>query len=330
MAERHLFLDANVYLSFYKLSDNDVAELQNLVTAVKTGEITLHLTEQARDEFQRNRDSAIAESLKAIGNQRLAPSFPRMFVNHAGYEELDQSVKAYEEQRKKMLAEVTEAAANNELSADKLIKELFELAHVIPLTDEIWERAKRRYDLRNPPGKGQSYGDAVHWESLLSEVPDGQNLLVVTDDADFKSKLDRARVADFLRDEWGRKKGSDVTVYANLSSMFRDHFPDTKLLVEAEQEMAARALAVKSLTGSENFLQTHAAVQLALQHADFTRNEVEELFRAAVQNTQIRWIIEDDDVFRFFTQLAHQYSDVVDPALLSEFWALFEHDSTWD
>lgn len=293
-------------------------------------EIKLYLTEQARDEFHRNRDAAIAESLKAIGNQRLAPSFPRMFVNHEGYEELDQAVKAYEEQRKKMLGEVTEAAANSELSADKLIQELFGLAHVVPLTEEIWETAKRRYDLRNPPGKGQSYGDAVHWESLLSEVPEGQDLLVVTDDGDFKSKLEPSKVADFLRDESRRKKGSDVTVYPNLSSMFRDHFPDTKLLVEAEPELAARTLAVKSLAGSENFVQTHAAIELVSQYADFTRNEVEELFQAAIRNTQIRWIIEDDDVFQFYTQIAHQYADVVDPAVLSEFWALFERESPWD
>ncbi len=253
-----------------------------------------------------------------------------MFVNHAGYDELTEHVKAYEEQRKKMLGEVTEAAANNALSADKLIAELFKLAQVIPLTDEIWETAMRRYDLRNPPGKGQSYGDAVHWESLLAEVPDGQDLLIVTDDADFKSKLDPTKVADFLRDEWRRKKQSAVTVYGSLSPLFRDHFPDIELLVELEQEMAARALAVKAVAGSENFAQTHAAVEMARQFADFTPQEAEELFLAAIQNTQVRWIVEDDDVWSFYTQLARQYGEVVDPAVLAEFWSLFERDPSWD
>jgi hypothetical protein len=86
----------------------------------------------------------------------------------------------------------------------------------------------------------------------------------------------------------------------------------------------------QTLTGSENFLQTHAAIRLVSQYADFTRVEADELLRAAVRNTQIRWIIEDDDVSSFYTGLAHQYDDVVDPTTLSEFWALLERDCPTD
>ena len=35
----NLFLDANIYLSFYKLSDDDIAELEKLAAMVKAGEI---------------------------------------------------------------------------------------------------------------------------------------------------------------------------------------------------------------------------------------------------------------------------------------------------
>jgi len=324
--KHHVFLDANVYLRFYKLSDADVKELGQLVTLVKSGEVKLYLTEQSRDEFNRNRDEAIAESLKGVREQVLKPSFPRMFRDHARFAELRKAVSSYEDQRQQMLQDITDAAMKRELAADRLIAELFELAEFVPLTDAIWETSRRRYDLRNPPGKGKSYGDAVHWVSLLDAVPDGQDIFVVSDDADFRSKLDPTQMSDFLKEEWRRKKGATAVLYASLPDLFRDHYPDLHLLEALEKEMVQRALAVRSLAGSANFQQTHAAVEAVSRFSDFLPQEVDELLLAAVNNTQIRWIIEDDDVFGFFTGLVREHQDSVDPGLLAEFWGLFEDD----
>lgn len=324
--KHHIFLDSNIYLRFFKLSDADVKELGQLVTLVKSGEVKLYLTEQVRDEFNRNRDEAIAESLKSVREQEMKPSFPRMFRDHAGFPELRKAVKAYEDQRKQMLQDVTEAASRKELAADKLIAELFDLAEFVPLTDPIWETARRRYDLRNPPGKGKSYGDAVHWVSLLDAVPTGEDILVVSDDSDFQSKLDKTQMSDFLQEEWRQRKNAAAVLYTSLLDLFRDHYPDVHLLEALEKEMVERELAVRSLATSANFLQTHAAIEAVSQFSDFLPHEVEELLYAAVSNTQIRWIIEDDDVFRFYSRLAHQYQDSVDPGLLAEFWGLLEDD----
>jgi hypothetical protein len=324
--KHHIFLDANIYLRFYKLSDADVRELGQLVTLVKSGEVRLYLSEQLRDEFNRNRDEAIAESFKGVREQELKPSFPRMFRDHPGFPELRNAVKGYEDQRKQMLQDISEAAARKELAADQLIAELFGFAEFLPLTDDIWETARRRYDLRNPPGKGKSYGDAVHWVSLLEAVPEGEDILVVSDDSDFQSKLDKAQMSDFLQEEWRQRKNAAAVLYAALPDLFRDHYPDVRLLEALEKEMAERELAVRSLATSANFLQTHAAIETVSEFSDFLPQEVEELLYAAVSNTQIRWIIEDDDVFGFYTRLAHEYQNSVDPGLLAEFWGLFEDD----
>jgi len=53
------------------------------------------------------------------------------------------------------------------------------------------------------------------------------------------------------------------------------------------------------------------------------------MMRAAVTNTQIEWILEDDDVFEFFTKLAHQYSEDIDPATRAAFWTEFESADEW-
>jgi hypothetical protein len=49
----NLFLDSNIYLSFYRLSDDDLEELQKLTVAVRSKDTTLYVTDQVRDEFNR-------------------------------------------------------------------------------------------------------------------------------------------------------------------------------------------------------------------------------------------------------------------------------------
>ena len=80
--KHRLFLDANVYLRFYKLSDSDIKELNYLVTLVKSGEVKLFLTEQVRDEFNRNREDAIQESIKGIEDKALKAGSPEFDQPH--------------------------------------------------------------------------------------------------------------------------------------------------------------------------------------------------------------------------------------------------------
>jgi hypothetical protein len=50
-----LFIDANVFLSFYRFSSDDLEQLEKLTVLVKTGRIRLWLPEHVVDEFYRNR-----------------------------------------------------------------------------------------------------------------------------------------------------------------------------------------------------------------------------------------------------------------------------------
>jgi hypothetical protein len=318
----NLFLDTNVYLSFYKMSGDDVEELRKLSVTVQAKRTTLYLPNQVRSEFYRNRETTIAESLRLLQDAKLPTNFPRLFLGHPTYRELRDSLASYEERRAELLADVRRAAIAKELPADKLIGELFGLAQPIPLGDDIWQAAKRRVVLGNPPGKQQSYGDAINWESLLNVVPRGESLLLVTSDTDYMSKLEPGLISDFLRSEWTEQKESTVTVYATLSALFQDHYPDIRLAAELERE-----LAIGRLIGSENFLETHAAVQVLSQHADFTTEQAQAMIEAANHNNQIRWILTDDDVFTFFTRIAARHADTIDATELADFWENVEPES---
>lgn len=311
-----LFLDTNIYLAFYSFSSDDLEEVRKLTVAVNSGQTTLYLTDQVRDEFNRNRDSKIAESLKTIAAAKLQKSFPRLFDSFPGYERLRTALQAYEEELRSLLDEVRKHAVAGTLHADQLIGDLFNLATMVPVTAAILDAARRRSDVGNPPGKPGSLGDQINWEALLAAVPAGRALFVVTGDVDFRSKLDPTQVSTFLRNEWHTAKGSTVTVYENLTALFAAHYPHIQLAAELEKE-----LAINRLISSENFLKTHSALLNVSQYADFSPEQAEALIEAANRNTQIRWILGDDDVGSFFTTLATDYQDVLDPNELATFWA---------
>lgn len=313
-----LFLDANVYLGFFKLAGDDLEELQKLVVAVGQGQTTLYLSGQVRDEFHRNREAVIAESLNAVESAKLPSGFPRLLQNYDEYAELRVALTSYEEHRGSLLATVRQAARNKELHADKLIQELFGLAQDVPTSDETLALARERSERGNPPGKGGSYGDAINWEGLLATVPDGADLLLVSGDSDYESRLEPGLLADFLRTEWRDKKDGDVSLYKNLSALFKAHYPNIQLATELDKE-----LAIGKLTGSESFLQTHAGIRSVEGYAEFTPEQAQALIRAANQNSQIYWIRDDDDVHRFFTRIARAYEDVLEADELQEFWLYF-------
>lgn len=53
----NIFIDTNIYLSFYRLSSEDLDRLEELTVLIKdTSDVTLYTTSQLCDEFNRNRD----------------------------------------------------------------------------------------------------------------------------------------------------------------------------------------------------------------------------------------------------------------------------------
>ena len=69
-----LFIDTNILLSFYHLSSDDLEELRKLIALIDTGQITLVVTEQVKDEFFRNRGAKIADAMKELYKARYAPA----------------------------------------------------------------------------------------------------------------------------------------------------------------------------------------------------------------------------------------------------------------
>jgi len=290
----NLFIDTNIFLSFYHLTSDDLEELRKLAVLIEEKRVKLYLTDQVLSEFRRNRENKIADALRGLKNQRLSLQFPQMCKDYPEYPVLRDLQSNYDKAHSDLLKKLDKDIANETLKADEILKELFAKATTIASTDALIFAALRRVRVGNPPGKEGSLGDAINWETLLGNVTAGEDLYFITDDQDYVSLLDDCRFKDFLAKEWVEKRRGNVIYHRRLSSFFKDHFPDIKLASELEKELAIQALAT-----TNNFASTHSAVAKLSKYTQFSAAQVNDIVRAVISNNQVLWIIADEDVAAF-------------------------------
>jgi predicted nucleic acid-binding protein len=303
----NLFIDTNIFLSFFHLSSDDLQELKKLAVLVRTKKIVLHLTEQVTIEFRRNRALKIADALKRLHEQRTTFQFPQFCKDYEQYGLIRKSLKETQQALSTLLAKVEEDISYERLKADEIIKEIFDSVGPIATTEPILNAARKRIEIGNPPGKDNSLGDAINWEALLSVVPNNQDLVLVTDDKDYISPLNDSELNPFLLSEWSARKNSQIRFYRRLSAMLGDLFPDIKLETELEKEELIREFAA-----SPNFASTHIAIAKLSKYSDFSTLQINEIVAAVITNSQISWIIADEDVSKFIANVIRGREQIID------------------
>lgn len=309
----NLFIDTNVFLSFYHLTNDDLEEIHKLTVLIEKKEVTLWLTEQVKDEFKRNRENKISEAIKKLKEQSTKPQFPQICKDYDEYPQIRELHTQYLQKLASLTKKVTDDVNGRTLKADEKIAELFEKAKIIDTTEDLINKARLRMDVRNPPGKDGSLGDAINWEGLLNSVDDNQKLYLVADDKDYYSVLDENKLKEFLSDEWKNKKSENVVFYRRLSQFFKEHYPSIKLASEIEKE-----LTIRSLVNSSNFSSTHYAISKLTKYAEFNKSQVNELIQACIDNAQINWIISDADVEEFYKSILSNHEKLIESELLEK------------
>lgn len=315
----NIFIDTNVLLSFYHLSSDDLEELKKLIVLLQQKLVVLWLPEQTKIEFSRNRANKIADALRKLQEQRLNMQFPQLAKEYDEYAKLRKSLKESDEIYNKLLNNIRDDVENQNLKADHIIQELFSLAKIITTTKDIVEKARFRYDIGNPPGKNNSLGDAINWESLLFMVPDRTDLYFISGDKDYFSPLDENLFEPYLFSEWENTKNSKIVYYKRLSSFFKEKFPEIKLASELEKD-----LLIKELNESPNFAYTHQVIARLRSYSEFNPSQINEIVRASLLNTQVRWIMDDEDVNLFLKQIAKDYETKMNSDYLISLKAVLE------
>lgn len=301
----NLFIDTNVLLSFFHFTSDDLDRLHKLAALVKVGKVALWIPDQVRDEVRRNRDKKIAEALKGLKERTWKLSWPQMCKDYSEYETLQSLIRTAEEHFDGLLRQLDTDISKGSLKADRVLGELFDSATRVAVPREIVAAARLRVDVGNPPGKQGSLGDAVNWESLLEAVPHGEELSFVSDDKDYFSPLDDCQFNSFLSDEWRTKKEAGITFYRRLTPFFNAKNLDISLAgIDEEKDQAIAALAQ-----SHNFTTTHWVVAKLATFDAFSPRQAEDLARAALDNNQVNWILDDEDVYRLMSHVLAVHGD---------------------
>lgn len=320
-----IFIDTNILLNIYHFSGDDLEELDKLALLLRNSKATLYLPDQVKDEFYRNRDNKIADALKEFKKEKIDRQFPQMTKQYDEYKKMRDAIKAFEENKQAILEKLKADIITNNLKADKIVEELFANATYIPTSDEIFNKAKVRFDLGRPPGKNKSYGDAINWECLKAIVPNGEELFFITDDSDYLSDVDSNNFNPYLFSEWQSDKASTLTLYKNLTGFFREKFPEIILVNEYEKN-----LLIEKLAKSSNFARTHSVLAQLATFDDFTREQANEIILASVSNSQIYWISQDPDVNEILSKIARTHHTLIDPDLLGRFDEIYNEATDTD
>jgi len=303
-----LFIDTNIYLSFYHLTNEGLDELEKVFVLQKYGKLSLWLPQQVENEFSRNREVKIADALKRFKEEKLNNQIPQMVKGYPEYSALTDAVKNFNSAKDTILEKLKADIADRTLAADKIIEEIFKKANRIEHSKELMDLAQSRSTRGNPPGKPDSIGDALNWESLLSTVPDKHDLHVISDDGDFFSPLDEDQLASFLVTEWSSRKESSVLGYRRLSQFLSVNYTDAKLAVELEKD-----LLIKGLAASSNFARTHTLIEALSKQSSFTPKQASDIADAYIVNSQVYWIASDPDVQGFGQTILKEFEDKFDP-----------------
>lgn len=304
----HVFIDTNIFLSFYHYSNDELDALHDVFANHEHGSATVYVTEQVRDEFVRNRDNKIKDALKKFNDSKLNPQFPSFMKGYEEYEKIRELAKEVKKLNKEILKKVNKQISEEKLPADELIANIFEESSVTKITRKRFSAARMRVSRGNPPGKNGSVGDALNWEILLEKVPEGNDVHIVSADGDFYSNLNEHRPNDFLVKEWESRKDANVFVYHALSEFTKEHFDGVAFSYDKDKEEL-----IEKLGRSGNFARTHDLIGKLEKYQYFSIKEVKRILDAAVENDQFGWIVTDCDVSDFLNKHAvPRFSDLND------------------
>jgi predicted nucleic acid-binding protein len=290
----NIFIDTNIFLGFYSLSDGDLEELRKIAKLAENGKIKLFFSDYLEGEFWRNRESVIARAISDFEKSRVELHLPNIAKTYDAAVELRNIKRDFETKLKRLNENIREDVENNRLKADSVIAEVLRSASRQVVESKIIQAAMLRYRLGHPPGKKDSCGDAVHWEWLLSVVPKEEVLFLISNDGDFESPLERGMVNGFLIREWAQKKSSSIVLFKTLAEFLSAYFPDIKLADEID-----KISAIEHLEKTVTFRTTHRAVAKLMGFDDFSKNEVLRILNAYITNDQVHGILEDPDIHKF-------------------------------
>jgi hypothetical protein len=321
-----LFIDTNIYLSFYHFTDDDLDSLGNLEILIEENEIDLYIPDQVKKEFIKNRDNKLNTSMNKFEEQNISLESPRFCQTYSEYEELVDLKDEYNQKHSKLIEDIQSDVLNEELKADEIIRGLFDKGSVIECSNEILEAASKRSKRGKPPEEHKNLGDTINWVSLLKHITNGEDLHFISRDNDFSSNLQRNKFNTYLKKEWNQKKNSELVFYRSLTKFLKEHFKQIKLSEEPQKQ-----LLIEQLSKSASYSRTHSIISKLTDYGNFSEVQVNDIISAYLYNDQVYQIVHDDDVYNFLNFILNNYEKDIEEEKVNKIRNMLEKsDNTRD
>jgi hypothetical protein len=183
--KRWLFVDANIYLSFFRTSAKDIRKLLPSLLEIKNN---IFVTRQIRDEVQRNKLGVTLASLQPVREKVRwrewnLPDLLEAKFGRGGPKWADDAKADADKVNAAIDSVLSDVATSGDVVSREL-QPIFE--QVRNETPEELESARFRREIGNPPGKTKdTLGDQISWTQLLSTVTEKDEVWIVTSDGDF-------------------------------------------------------------------------------------------------------------------------------------------------
>ena len=299
----HIFIDANIFLSFYEASPDTLLELAKIAAVLKGRKAALWLPDQVKREFWKNREGSIGSALREFEKSSGLGAVPRLVSEDGEFRTIAKLASDLEKKKAEIISRVREQVKNEQTAADREVRMLFSLATEIDTSGSIFVEAQERALRQSPPGKQDRLGDRISWVALLRAVPASADLHVISADDDFSSEANPNEIKPYLAAEWTTKKHGTVKLWRRASQFLAAQVPGAATAIEIE-----RTLMVESFEKSPSFARTHALIGEFPDLTHLSPALVDRLANAILTNSQIHWLRGDDDVKKFITQFLGEYS----------------------
>lgn len=255
-------------------------------------EIQLILSRNVLDEFYKNRIKKIYATTSSMekSNQIPLPTILKQYET-----ECNEFRKAQSELKEKYTTlknKLIEDVKSEQLSADRIINQIFKKAKIVPVDWGIFDKADKRFMRKLPPRKNDnqdSMGDAINWETLKKTISENEDLHIISEDGDYWDSVENQNdiAKYFLAKEWKDEKNGNLYIYASIKAFFDNKFASYDFVVDEE-----KVRYIYELTRSGSYYYTHQMIQELNKYnpIDFTLHEVN-LKRTCRLNNCWCWLI---------------------------------------
>jgi hypothetical protein len=185
-----IFIDANIYLNFYSNS----IEFNKLLSCLTEIKSKILVPKQIVYEVERNKMGVFRAYYDGLNQSKInnISLLTHIESDKSGkiseWNKKSKKIKTEFEQLNRELEEIKDLKFkeihNSSDEVSKILKEIFKKAK--EATEKEFENARLRKERGNPPGKkGDTLGDQISWEQILTISPEVKRLWIVSNDGDY-------------------------------------------------------------------------------------------------------------------------------------------------